>query len=50
MQAGESASAFADRCGRFADLGIDHVTVLAPTGPWNPDQVEVLAEASHQLA
>jgi F420-dependent oxidoreductase-like protein len=39
---GESAEAFADRCRGLAQLGIDHVVLLA-AGAWTPDRVSALA-------
>jgi len=38
---GESAEAFAGRCDRLAELGIDHV-VLHAAGDWTPDAVAAL--------
>jgi F420-dependent oxidoreductase-like protein len=44
LGATESAASFVDRCGRFAELGIDHAIVLT-SGFWTPDAVERLVEA-----
>lgn len=49
LQPGESTPSFLRRCETFAELGIEHVT-LVTTGPWSIDQVAILAEAaSHDL-
>jgi F420-dependent oxidoreductase-like protein len=49
LQPDETAAEFANRCAAFADLGIDHVTVLT-TGPWIPDTIDTVAQAARQLA
>jgi F420-dependent oxidoreductase-like protein len=41
---GESADAFSTRCAAAADVGIDHVVVLAP-GPWTAEALATLAAA-----
>jgi F420-dependent oxidoreductase-like protein len=41
---GESAEAFAERCGGLADLGIDHV-VLITTGPWTDADLDTICRA-----
>jgi F420-dependent oxidoreductase-like protein len=46
--AGESAAAFAERCLRFAELGVDHVGVVT-TGPWTSDGIATLSEAAARL-
>ena len=43
-----SAAAFAEHARALDELGIDHVIVLTQ-GPWTPDRIEVLAEASTML-
>jgi F420-dependent oxidoreductase-like protein len=43
LQPGESAESFVQRCAGFAELGIDHVGVLA-MGPWTEEAVATLAE------
>lgn len=48
LESGEDAEKFADRCGRLAELGIDHVVLIA-TGHWTPDAVGTLSEAQHML-
>jgi alkanesulfonate monooxygenase SsuD/methylene tetrahydromethanopterin reductase-like flavin-dependent oxidoreductase (luciferase family) len=46
---GETAEEFADRCGRLAELGIDHV-VLVTTGPWRRDgDLDVVLEATRTV-
>lgn len=45
----ESAESFAARCETFAELGIQHASVIT-TGPWTPDRVTTLAEAATQVA
>ncbi len=45
---GETGAEFANRCAAFADLGIDHVTVLA-TGPWTLGSIATIAQAAKQL-
>ncbi|MEU5724749.1 hypothetical protein ABZ783_23390 [Micromonospora sp. NPDC047738] len=37
------------RCATFADLGIDHVSVIT-TGPWTTEGVATLVEAADQVA
>ena len=44
LGATEPTAAFVDRCGRFAELGLDHAVVLT-SGPWTPDAVARLVEA-----
>lgn len=41
---GETARALADRCARFADLGIGHVVVLSPE-PWTEQGVALVGAA-----
>jgi alkanesulfonate monooxygenase SsuD/methylene tetrahydromethanopterin reductase-like flavin-dependent oxidoreductase (luciferase family) len=41
---GEDAAAFAQRCAALAELGFDHVVVIA-AGPWHERDVHTLAEA-----
>jgi hypothetical protein len=45
----ESADSFAARCAGFAELGIQHASVIT-TGPWTPDRVATLADAATQVA
>jgi F420-dependent oxidoreductase-like protein len=45
----ESADSFATRCASFAELGIQHASVIT-TGPWTPDRVATLAEAAGQVS
>jgi alkanesulfonate monooxygenase SsuD/methylene tetrahydromethanopterin reductase-like flavin-dependent oxidoreductase (luciferase family) len=49
IQPKETAAEFADRCAAFADLGIDHVSVLT-TGPWTLSSVDTIVQAARQLA
>lgn len=44
----ESAQAFVDRCGGLAELGIDHVVLLA-AGTWTTEALSVLADAVSEL-
>jgi F420-dependent oxidoreductase-like protein len=46
---GESAGSFVERCRAFADLGIDHVSVVT-TGPWTDEGVATLSAAVPDLA
>ncbi|ANN17864.1 LLM class F420-dependent oxidoreductase [Amycolatopsis orientalis] len=46
---GESSVDFARRCEEFASWGIDHAVVIT-AGPWRPDAVAVLAEATSLAA
>lgn len=46
---GEPASSFADRCAAFAELGVEHASVVT-TGPWTEADVATLAEAAGQVA
>ncbi|OKI56364.1 hypothetical protein A6A27_30280 [Micromonospora sp. CB01531] len=41
----EECADFVSRCAAFADLGIDHVTVIT-TGPWTAEGVATLVEAA----
>ena len=45
---GESTTSFVTRCAAFADLGIDHVSVIT-TGPWTAEGVATLVEAAGQI-
>jgi alkanesulfonate monooxygenase SsuD/methylene tetrahydromethanopterin reductase-like flavin-dependent oxidoreductase (luciferase family) len=47
LLAGESGAAFAERCAKFADLGIDHVIAITQ-GPWTPEAVRA-ASALRQI-
>ncbi|GAA1018844.1 hypothetical protein Aple_025770 [Acrocarpospora pleiomorpha] len=49
LQPGESTLSFVTRCSAFAELGIDHATVIT-TGPWTGESVATLAEAADQIA
>jgi alkanesulfonate monooxygenase SsuD/methylene tetrahydromethanopterin reductase-like flavin-dependent oxidoreductase (luciferase family) len=42
LLAGESGAAFAERCAKFADLGIDHVIAITQ-GPWTPEAVRAVS-------
>jgi F420-dependent oxidoreductase-like protein len=44
LAAGERADQFAERCAGFAELGLDHVVVIA-AGAWTEEAVGTLAEA-----
>jgi hypothetical protein len=44
----EPADAFAERCARLAELGIEHAVVITP-GPWSPEAVGRLAGARAPL-
>lgn len=48
LRPGESADGFAERCAAFAELGIDHVVVLA-TGPWSAEGVATLGDVVRGL-
>ncbi|MEO3862510.1 LLM class F420-dependent oxidoreductase [Acrocarpospora sp. B8E8] len=49
LQPGESTPSFVTRCSTFAELGIDHATVIT-TGPWTGESVATLVEAADQIA
>jgi F420-dependent oxidoreductase-like protein len=42
----ESADAFAERCSRLAELGIDHVVVITRGQPWTEDAIATVAAAT----
>jgi alkanesulfonate monooxygenase SsuD/methylene tetrahydromethanopterin reductase-like flavin-dependent oxidoreductase (luciferase family) len=46
---GETSASFVERCRAFAELGIDHVSVVT-TGPWTVEAVATLAAAVPDLA
>jgi F420-dependent oxidoreductase-like protein len=49
LEPGETAAAFAERCGGLAELGIEHAVVI--TGePWSDEQIAVLAAAARARA
>jgi F420-dependent oxidoreductase-like protein len=48
LQPGESTASFVARCETFADLGIDHTSVIT-TGPWTAEGVATLVEAADQI-
>ncbi|MFU8854818.1 LLM class F420-dependent oxidoreductase [Micromonospora sp. SL1-18] len=48
LQPGESTASFVTRCATFAELGIDHVSVIT-TGPWTAESVATLVEAADQI-
>jgi F420-dependent oxidoreductase-like protein len=41
----ESGPAFAERCAKFTELGIDHVAVIT-RGPWTPEAVRTASHAA----
>jgi F420-dependent oxidoreductase-like protein len=41
---GETATEFTDRCATLADLGLQHVVVIA-SGPWTPERLSPLLDA-----
>lgn len=45
---GETATEFADRCRTLAELGLQHVVVIA-TGPWTPAKLAPLLTAAPRL-
>jgi hypothetical protein len=42
---GGSGAAFAERCSRFADLGVDHAVVIT-RDPWTPETIRTTARAT----
>ncbi|WP_020667093.1 TIGR03560 family F420-dependent LLM class oxidoreductase [Amycolatopsis nigrescens] len=44
LEPGETARQFLDRCGRWAELGFEHVVLITP-GPWTMDALAQLADA-----
>ncbi|MDR3082797.1 MAG: TIGR03560 family F420-dependent LLM class oxidoreductase [Streptomyces sp.] len=49
LQPGETVASFVARCEQFAQLGIEH-TSLVTTGPWTLDAIATLSAATAQVA
>jgi F420-dependent oxidoreductase-like protein len=50
LRPGEPAEQFAERCGAFGGLGIQHVIVITRGRPWTEESVAVLGAAATALA
>jgi alkanesulfonate monooxygenase SsuD/methylene tetrahydromethanopterin reductase-like flavin-dependent oxidoreductase (luciferase family) len=49
LQPGESADQLAARCRDLADVGVQHVVVIARGRPFSPEDLDAVARAADQL-